>query len=72
MNIEAGRAARRAPLATRSNLSQDAVHDLSAGLTALLADTFALYLKTFIGTCQARVSAITIWSWTSRRTSCSA
>jgi starvation-inducible DNA-binding protein len=45
MNIEAGRAARRAPLATRSNLSQDAVRDLSAGLTALLADTFALYLK---------------------------
>ncbi|WAI48461.1 Dps family protein [Pseudomonas triclosanedens] len=40
-------AARRAPaLATPSDLSKDATRDLSAALNRLLADVFALYLKT--------------------------
>jgi starvation-inducible DNA-binding protein len=33
-------------LRTRTDLSDAAVRDISAGLAALLADTFALYLKT--------------------------
>lgn len=40
-------APRRAPaLATPSDLSKDATRDLSAALSRLLADVFALYLKT--------------------------
>jgi starvation-inducible DNA-binding protein len=35
-----------APLRTRTDLGANASKDLSAALTALLADTFALYLKT--------------------------
>jgi starvation-inducible DNA-binding protein len=37
---------RKAPLATPSDLGSNAVRDVSAALNALLADTFALYLKT--------------------------
>src|SRR5436309_15694048 len=37
---------RSAPLATPTDLSADAVRDISAALNALLADMFALYLKT--------------------------
>jgi starvation-inducible DNA-binding protein len=37
---------RAAPLRTPSNLGANAVRDISAALTALLADMFALYLKT--------------------------
>lgn len=37
---------REAPLRTPAELSPDAVRDLAGGLNALLADTFALYLKT--------------------------
>ena len=33
-------------LRTRSDLGEEATRDISAGLAALLADTFALYLKT--------------------------
>ncbi|SDR62221.1 starvation-inducible DNA-binding protein [Rhizobiales bacterium GAS113] len=40
------KARRTAPLATPTNLSAEAVKDISAALTALLADMFALYLKT--------------------------
>lgn len=39
-------AKRKAPLNTPSGLSEDAVRDISAELNALLADTFAVYLKT--------------------------
>src|SRR4028118_1535468 len=39
-------ALRQAPLATRSTRRREAVHDISAALTTLLADVFALYLKT--------------------------
>lgn len=35
-----------APLKTPTDLSPNAVNDISAALNALLADTFALYLKT--------------------------
>src|ERR671919_2787241 len=37
---------RMAPLATPTNLASNAVQDLSGALTTLLADMFALYLKT--------------------------
>jgi starvation-inducible DNA-binding protein len=37
---------RKAPLATPANLGENAVRDISAILAALLADMFALYLKT--------------------------
>ena len=37
---------RKASLATPSNLGENAVKDISAVLAALLADMFALYLKT--------------------------
>ncbi|NNU68353.1 DNA starvation/stationary phase protection protein [Rhizobium sp. WYCCWR 11152] len=37
---------RLAPLKTPSNLPTNAITDISAALTALLADVFALYLKT--------------------------
>ncbi|CDM62559.1 MULTISPECIES: Dps family protein [Rhizobium] len=37
---------RSASLKTPTGLSQEAVKDISAGATALLADVFALYLKT--------------------------
>jgi starvation-inducible DNA-binding protein len=39
-------AIRKAPLATPSDIDKQAVQDISAGLTALLADVFALYIKT--------------------------
>jgi starvation-inducible DNA-binding protein len=45
MNKDA-RATRKAPLATPSNLGENAVKDISAVLATLLADMFALYLKT--------------------------
>ena len=37
---------RDAPLATRTDLSRDAVKDISAAMNAILADVFALYVKT--------------------------
>jgi starvation-inducible DNA-binding protein len=37
---------RTAPLSTPTNLASDATRDLSAALTTLLADFFALYVKT--------------------------
>jgi starvation-inducible DNA-binding protein len=37
---------RKAPLSTPTDLAPEATRDISAGLTALLADVFALYLKT--------------------------
>lgn len=37
---------RKAPLATPSNLGANAAKDIAASLTALLADVFALYVKT--------------------------
>jgi starvation-inducible DNA-binding protein len=37
---------RKAPLATRTDLSADATKDISGAMNAILADVFALYLKT--------------------------
>jgi starvation-inducible DNA-binding protein len=37
---------RKAPLRTPTNLASNAVHDISGALNALLADVFALYVKT--------------------------
>ena len=46
MSKEAAKSRREAPLNTPTSLSEDAVRDISGALNALLADTFALYLKT--------------------------
>lgn len=45
-DIEQTKRARIAPLRTPTALSADAIHEISAELNALLADTLALYLKT--------------------------
>lgn len=41
-----GRVALRAPIATPTDLSEDATREVSAGMNGLLADVYALYLKT--------------------------
>lgn len=46
MNTEEALIIRTAMLGTPTDLSADAVRDISAALNALLADMFALYLKT--------------------------
>src|SRR3982751_3239665 len=46
MNTEDALILRSAPLATPTDLSADAVRDIAAALNELLADMFALYLKT--------------------------
>src|SRR5436189_5838265 len=46
MTIEDARKRREAPLDTPSNLGSNATKDISAALTVLLADVFALYVKT--------------------------
>jgi starvation-inducible DNA-binding protein len=45
MNSDAAKA-RKAPLATPTDLGNNAVRDISGALTTLLADFFTLYLKT--------------------------
>jgi starvation-inducible DNA-binding protein len=45
-NMSKFAARRKAPLETPTDLKSNAVRDLSAALTALLADVFALYVKT--------------------------
>ncbi len=46
MTIATAKTLRKAPLTTPTNLDSNAVRDLSGALTALLADFFALYVKT--------------------------
>ncbi|PZQ83136.1 MAG: DNA starvation/stationary phase protection protein [Ancylobacter novellus] len=46
MDTTAAKARRAAPLQTPTDLGADATRDISAALTGLLADVFALYLKT--------------------------
>jgi len=46
MNLEEARKRRKAPLNTPTDLSSDAVRDISGALNKLAADMFALYLKT--------------------------
>jgi starvation-inducible DNA-binding protein len=46
MDVKETKARRKAALDTPTNLGANATRDLSAALTALLADVFALYVKT--------------------------
>jgi starvation-inducible DNA-binding protein len=46
MSTEDAKARRKGPLATPTDLSPEAVKDVSGALNALLADVFALYIKT--------------------------
>ena len=46
MDRKATETRRKSPLATPSTFSTNAVADIAASLTALLADVFALYIKT--------------------------
>lgn len=46
MSMEDAKKHRKAPLDTPSNLGSNASKDIAAALTALLADVFALYIKT--------------------------
>jgi starvation-inducible DNA-binding protein len=46
MNIQDAKARRKAPLDTPTDLGAAATRDISAALTTLLADVFALYIKT--------------------------
>ena len=46
MSIKEARARRLAPLQTPTDLTQDAARDIAAALNLLLADMFALYVKT--------------------------
>lgn len=46
MDRQAARDIRRAPLATPSGLSTEAIKEVSGALTSLLADVFTLYIKT--------------------------
>jgi starvation-inducible DNA-binding protein len=46
MSTADAKARRKAPLGTPTDLSPEATRDISAALTALLADVFALYIKT--------------------------
>src|ERR1700681_647099 len=46
MNTKNAKALRKGPLATPTNLTAKATQDIAGALNALLADTFALYMKT--------------------------
>jgi len=46
MNIQHAKVVRTSPLRTPTDLGTDAVRDISGALTTLLADMFALYIKT--------------------------
>src|SRR6266481_5415085 len=46
MNIQDAKSLRMAPLTTPTDLKSDAVRDISGALNILLADMFAVYLKT--------------------------
>jgi starvation-inducible DNA-binding protein len=46
MDVKEAKARRKAALETPSNLSSNATRDISGALNAMLADMFALYLKT--------------------------
>src|SRR5215470_16781121 len=46
MSTESAKTRRKAPLTTPTKLGDNAVRDISGALTVLLADFFALYIKT--------------------------
>jgi hypothetical protein len=66
MSRNGSKAAAPAALETPAGFPDDAVQALSASFTRLLADTFALYIKTknFHGMSRGRIAAITICCWT--------
>jgi starvation-inducible DNA-binding protein len=59
MNIQDAKALRKAPLSTPTDLKPKGVRAIAGALNVLLADMFALYLKTknFTGTFRDRTSA---------------
>lgn len=46
MDVKKAKALQKAPLATPTDLSPEATRDISAALTVLVSDVFALYIKT--------------------------
>ena len=68
MNPREARELRLAPLETPTDLRSEAVRDISAALTKLLADMFALYLKTknFHWHASDRISATITFCWMSK------
>ncbi len=52
----------------RSDLGREATQEISSALRPLLADVFALYVKTknFIGTCRGAIFVIITCYWTNR------
>src|SRR4051812_35111496 len=46
MDLESVQARRRTPLTTPTDLAPDATKDIAGAMNAVLADVFALYLKT--------------------------
>lgn len=62
---------RDAPLETRTDLKPAATRDISAAMNAILADVFALYVKTknFHWHMSGRIFAIIICFWTNTPTS---
>jgi starvation-inducible DNA-binding protein len=61
---------RNAPLATPTDLKAAATRDITGAMNAILADVFALYLKTknFHWHMSGRIFAITIFCLTNMRT----
>ena len=45
-NVHALELSRKAPLATRTDLSAKATKDIAAAMNGILSDVFALYIKT--------------------------
>jgi len=70
MNARDARELRKAPLETPTDLKSNAVKELSGALNILLADMFALYIKTknFHWHYRGRISATIIFCSTNRPT----
>ena len=70
MNDKTPTSRKTARLRTPTSLGSDATRDISGALNALLADFFALYLKTrtFTGMCRGPIFATITCFWTSRPT----
>ncbi len=70
MDSHAAKARRKAPLATPAGFASEAVQDIAGALKVLLADCFALYIKTknFHWHMSGRISATIICCWMNRLT----
>jgi hypothetical protein len=68
MSVREAKTRRMAPLDTPMGLSPEAKRDISAALNGLLADVFALYMKSknFHWHMSGPTSAIITSSWTNR------